>query len=75
MAKVYLITEEEMVSLLKSLELEAMTAANVLGQKWNTVGLRPENEAEPTAEDFKYSAYELWRGFNFVVCRWRSSVS
>lgn len=74
MAKVYLITEAEMDNLIKSLELHAMTQANVLGQKWNTVGNRPEDETQPTAEDFKYSAYELWRGFNFVACRWRSSV-
>lgn len=72
--KVYLITEAEMQALRERLELAAMTQANVMGQKWNTVGPRPEDEANPTAEDFKYSAYEMWRAYNFVVCRWMSEM-
>lgn len=72
--KVYLITEVEMESLRQQLELAAMVQANVLGQKWNTVAARAEDETKPTEGDFKYSAYELWRAYNFVFCRWRSSV-
>lgn len=74
MSKVYLITEAEMEALRKSLELSAMTQANVLGQKWNTTGPRPVDESDPTPDDFKYSAYEMWRAYNFVVCRWMNEV-
>ena len=74
MSKVYLITEAQMQSLFDRLELAAMTEANVLGQKWSTVGARPANESNPSAEDFKYSAYEVWRACNFVLCRWKSEM-
>jgi hypothetical protein len=72
--KVYLITETEMTALRERLELAAMAQANILGQKWNTVAERAKDETQPTADDFKYSAYEVWRGLNFVVCRWMSEM-
>lgn len=60
--KVYLIKEEEIQSLIDQLKLSAMVQANVLNERWNL-------------QDESFSAYNLWRGFNFVVARWKNEVT
>ena len=59
MARVYMITEEEMLSLLESLELEALRKANLLGTKHDLLG-------QPIGD--------LHRAFHYVAVRWAQSI-
>lgn len=58
MAKQYVVTEEEFMSLIESLELAAL-------RKSNTLRADP---SQPPSWD------ELHRGFHFVVVRWVQAV-
>ena len=59
MAKVYIITEEEMGSLFHQLKLESMTDSNTV--------FRKDHDKPANMKD-------AHRAFNFIVTRWSQSV-
>ena len=61
MAKVYIITEEEMHSLITQLKLESMSECNILTK-------------DPNDYDKPATMKDCHRAFHFVVVRWGQSV-
>ena len=73
MARQYVITEEEMMSLIESLELRKLREENIcdpsrhFGDEWRALTDKEKKNMEPCVDS-------LHRGFHYVVVRWAQQM-